>query len=418
MRPKTRKVEKLSRVLTEPVVRFVSLVTHAATQQPFKFLKAAKVEAMAQENEVVTINSDITRPTSGDDVLLQKIEFPASKYDMLKASEYAKKLGFEDFTTEKDGERIIVKSVYFEQFNEDVATIRGEDNGVVMHVGTIKSAEQLEAEQALVELEDKVLKSLDKVPHLKGVEAEVLQKYDPYVSWWSDETDLGDMITDGMYDGLPIGAPEISSAYWSVVANATRSGDMEAIRKASNDMGNLIIALWDLYSGLATSSDDLEILAMSKEAQERLVQGSEAADKAATEEAVVTKEADGIEAQEVASDVSDENKESDGVVGEDGGESNSVEEEAPKPEAKDLGELLKEALAPLTEQVATMSKTIEAQEKQIKSLEGSAIQRRGVETNGEEGAKVKSAQEQEEDAVRQKAQSVQAEKNIRNLLGL
>lgn len=414
MKPKSRKVEKLSRVLTEPVVRFVSLVSHAATQTPFKFLKAAQIVPVENETQLGIIDAtDVTRPVDGDDIMLQKMSFPADKYDMIQASDFAKDLGFEDFTTERDGDVVIVKSTHFEQFNDDVATIKS-DNGILMFVGTLKGEDAGEVELQAEESQ----KQVKPIPHLKGVDAEVLQKYDPYVSWWSSETDLGDMINEGMYDGLPIGAPEISNAYWSVVANAARDGDMGAIRKASNDMGNLIVALWDLYSGLA-SSDNLEILSMSKEAQERLLKnedGSEAAAEQAANDQAVEKPADGVEAEKQGSEAvnAEEKKEEDAVVGK---EPEAPEQKSAELTREEFDAIIKSAIAPYVEAQEKMSKTIEAQEKQIKSLEGSAIQRRGVETNEEEGTR-ESSEDVKQEAARKQVAQAQAEKSLRNALGI
>ena len=251
MKSKTRNVKRLVRLLTDPVIHYVSLVGHGANQTPFKVVKnQEEIKRTKEETQISRPNDDV--------VGVARIEFSKDKFNKEEAETYLQKLGFEDFVIQETVSKINAVSSFSSLFNHDaIKEISSYDDGVSIFIGDMQNIEKSIKEENVIqksgiinnEEEDKTLK--DSQLKIDGLTPdEVVEKFDSFAAFLSQGQDLQEVLNDGMADGLPPGFAEIINSYVTVVSNASLSNNMQAIRQASQDMGELLIRIIEVFQNL------------------------------------------------------------------------------------------------------------------------------------------------------------------------
>lgn len=442
MKVEGKTVKRLVRLLTDPVCNFVSLVNHGANQTPFRVVKQADIQALKEAREEVIKESssqefELSRPSDQAQVMAQRIEFDKTHFDSERVTKYLSTLGFVEYKLSEEENQIVAKSNYFDQFDENVGRIEVNDPGVRMFVGTLKSGDDVE------ENNETVKKS---IPVLKGMDVEQVQKFDEWVAYWTEAKDLGAVLQEALWDGMPPGVHEINTAFWAVIANAVRDNDSTAIRSAASELGDLIVALMDVVNKFSSSSN-VEQQKMAEEIKDKLLkEGDKPADEQAPaeegkadepaanaegaegddagQEAQVAKEGEEQPSEEAAPKEGEPAADTAGPAADDAAgsdaeqpadEEGKVEKTAAPNEdlLTSIGKMMDEKFTALKAEIQKESQEVA---ERVSKLEGTATERRGVEVTDEESGNSgkANAQKSEEGSKVFKAE----DPVLRNMLGL
>lgn len=242
MKCKPTTVERVVRLLSDPIPAFVSLVSHGANQTPFRVVKTEDAKQVVDKSLMTFDGSEHTRPKDHGNIAVQKIEFDKEQFSTEKeASIFLSARGYEGFIIEEAGNKYVAKSAINTTFKDNVGKIKTNVSGVDIFVGEIdeEDADQT-VEKGHKESTMLVVKGLS--------QTELVAKYDDWAASWSDSKVMAEVIASGYEDGMPPGAYDINFAYWTAVMNALKENDVEAVRTASNEMGELLIALHQVFT--------------------------------------------------------------------------------------------------------------------------------------------------------------------------
>lgn len=241
MKCKPTTVERVVRLLSDPFPAFVSLVSHGANQTPFRVVK--NQDGQVVDKSLMTFDgSEHTRPQDHGGIAVQKIEFDKEQFSTEKeASIFLSARGYENFLIEDSGNKYIAKSAINTTFKDNVGKIKTNVTGVDIFVGEIESedAEQT-VEKGHKESTMLVVKGLS--------QTELVAKYDDWAASWSDSKVMAEVIASGYEDGMPPGAYDINFAYWTAVMNALKENDVNAVRTASTELGEILISLHQVFT--------------------------------------------------------------------------------------------------------------------------------------------------------------------------
>ena len=400
MLSKPKKVKKVARIISDPVVNFVSLVSHAANQTPFKKIKndesvddvldstanellqlSAKV-SMDDETDV-----EVSRPESGS-VMMQKMEFDKEYFTKKIANEKLKELGFTDYTILSEDNKWIAKSDFYEQFEDNIGTINGGE-GLKLFIGKIKKDNE-EVEEPSVELTESMSETglaielkIEDNTILKQMDSTVVQKFDKWSAYYCGDKTLAEAIEDGLeYDPLPFGTEELMAAFMGAVKTACRENDSSAIRTAANDMGDILVALHQV-TNMFMESENEGLQLMAKELKKSLEGNAEEVVTEVPAEEVVEDEK--VEGQEEATPTEE-------VAPETDAEPAKVEKSANEDLLLSIKSMLQETVSSLKKENEKVAKSIE---ERLEKLEGVSTQKRSQEVSEEETKKVEKSEVKE-----------------------
>lgn len=242
MKCKPTTVERVVRLLSDPFPAFVSLVSHGANQTPFRVVK--NQDGQVVDKSLMTFDgSEHSRPQDHGSIAVQKIEFDKEQFSSEKeASIFLSARGYENFLIEDTGNKYIAKSATITTFKDNVGKIKTNVTGVDIFVGEIDNED---AEQTV----EKSHKDDASMLVVKGLsQTELVAKYDDWAASWSDSKVMAEVIASGYEDGMPPGAYDINFAYWTAVMNSLKENDVNAVRTASNELGELLISLHQVFT--------------------------------------------------------------------------------------------------------------------------------------------------------------------------
>ena len=243
MLSKPKLVSKLVRLMTDPIPEFVSLVSNAANQTPFRVVKA---------EDVVLDGTETTRPEgphNNSQYMVAKMEFNKERFTDSKAvKKYLDDLGYTrtEYDIVEEVNLFSANSRVFNSNDKNIVMIEGNVPGVSIYVGKTDSG--LEEINKSINQEDSTIVK-NKTLLINGETPEQLvEKFDSWSASWSNEKDIMQAIEDGMGDGLPPGATEVFSAFWAAVSNSLKENDEASVRKACADLGELFVKLNNVFS--------------------------------------------------------------------------------------------------------------------------------------------------------------------------
>ena len=297
--------KRFTRLITEADVEYVSLVQHGANQTPFRYLKADPLKVNRSKDE-----TDVSRPIVKN-YLFHSLEFKKQNFDKDDVINYLDELGIDDYEIEDDKSIYIAVSKFADKFDEStIQKIQGNQAGVTVKAGSLK--EDVDVEELLKTFskvenqsqEEKNVEKDTKKPALVKINdmssAEIVQKYNEWIAVYSTDKELSGTLDYGMSDGLPPGAYDMSQAYWVTVSNALRDRDMDAIKRAGTELGELVAAISQVFTNYIDSNKSEDEMVMSKLFQKAFFRKSEDAENQKAEETKVEKNEDAEATDETA----------------------------------------------------------------------------------------------------------------------
>jgi hypothetical protein len=287
-----RKSTHTVRLLTDPEPAFVSLVSHAATQNPFTALKSvtrrgaspaptgAKTMPIAQRNTTTSKQApkkpaaktvDQTKKSGIRKMVFDGGEFP-SQESVLK---FLMDNGYANYQITKDGNDWTVASKGVED-DHFVSTKAVTDAipGVTAHIGFYTEKGRQFAETA-----EKAAKSAANAD-------EMILKFDWYNAYISKGQTVKQVLEDGMSDGVPPGVDAVITASATAVGNILAGEDDLAtkrnkIKQVGTEMSDIISAVSEVYDAAlgdenAQKSDKVKkFVEDTKKALEKLAKSEE-----------------------------------------------------------------------------------------------------------------------------------------------
>lgn len=261
-----KRVVKAIQLLTDPEPQFVSLVTHAASQTPFKVIKTdgelepnevvvagAKATVTETDNDGETSMSKkqqadartlVVRSSGTAEAGLQRLEFDGGVFASdTDVRTYLASKGYEGGNIEKTDSGYQVVAAPAEQFTS-VSAIKGDD-GVTRHVGALATVEP-EPEDDGEEVKDAVIKCADVLG--SSGNAELVKRYDSWMASYynADAKTIAGVMSAGV-DGLPPGIYELNDAFYAALRNLLLSRDVAGVTKLTAEFGAMIVQLVSVF---------------------------------------------------------------------------------------------------------------------------------------------------------------------------
>lgn len=263
-----KRVVKAIQLLTDPEPQFVSLVTHAASQTPFKVIKTdgeletnevvvagAKATVLETDNDGETSMSKktqaeartlVVRSSGAAEAGLQRLEFDGSVFASdADVRTYLASKGYDGGTINKIETGYEVVAAPAEQF-ASVSAIKGDD-GVTRHVGTVAAAEpEGGGEDDGEEVKDAVIKCADVLGGSGN--AELVKRYDSWMANYynADAKTIAGVMAAGV-DGLPPGIYELNDAFYAALRNLLLARDVAGVTKLTAEFGAMIVQLVSVF---------------------------------------------------------------------------------------------------------------------------------------------------------------------------
>lgn len=272
LKQKIRKILKVVGVLTDPHPQFVSLVGHGANQTPFAVTKIAE-HPLDGDADMKLTKSEILERVQQGAASVQRFEFAAPQFTTVKdVEQYLTDNDYEGFEVTKSGDSFSVEALPADGFS-----MLGEiemQGGVKLFVGTPievsddttekdagekssdsgepetgegKQAAEGESSESSQKEDDKETdadEGGDKAAATQdeGDGTETVSKFDEFMAFWSNATDLNGVLADGA-DGLPPGFYDVTQAMITATKNALLAGDNEAVKTIMDQFADMVIKM-------------------------------------------------------------------------------------------------------------------------------------------------------------------------------
>lgn len=114
----------------------------------------------------------------------------------------------------------------------------------------------------------------------KSEEKVELNKFDYFAAVFSESSDLGEVLKEGMSDGIPVGFDELTASFTTALSNAIKKGEMDKVADLAKQMGDMLQGIVDLTkSEDATEEVEKEEVIEEDKAEEAKEEATEEVEK-------------------------------------------------------------------------------------------------------------------------------------------